>query len=66
MNQNHLNNFGRVPPKDLCVKLFKNWARGLRGVITDGRTKNDHKSSPCHFVTGELKSQICLLKPGDC
>jgi hypothetical protein len=25
---------------------------------TDGRrTKSDHKSSPCHFVTGELKIQ---------
>jgi hypothetical protein len=24
---------------------------------TDGRwTKSDHKSSPCHFVTGELKT----------
>jgi hypothetical protein len=21
----------------------------------DGRTQSDHKSSPCHFVTGELK-----------
>jgi hypothetical protein len=27
------------------------------GRTTDGRrTKSDHKSSPCHFVTGELKS----------
>jgi hypothetical protein len=26
------------------------------GQRTDGRrTKRDHKSSPCHFVTGELK-----------
>jgi hypothetical protein len=26
------------------------------GRTTDGRrTKSDHKSSPCHFVTGELK-----------
>jgi hypothetical protein len=29
---------------------------------TDGRrTKSDHKSSPCHFVTGELKR--CLKPP---
>jgi hypothetical protein len=27
------------------------------GRRTDGRrTKSDHKSSPCHFVTGELKT----------
>jgi hypothetical protein len=27
------------------------------GRTTDGRrTKSDHKSSPCHFVTGELKT----------
>jgi hypothetical protein len=29
------------------------------GRTTDGRrTKSDHKSSPCHFVTGELKIRI--------
>jgi hypothetical protein len=22
----------------------------------DGLTKSDHKSSPCHYVTGELKN----------
>jgi hypothetical protein len=28
------------------------------GRRTDGRrTKSDHKSSPCHFVTGELKTK---------
>jgi hypothetical protein len=28
------------------------------GRRTDGRrTKSDHKSSPCHFVTGELKME---------
>jgi hypothetical protein len=27
------------------------------GRTTDGRrTKSDHKSSPCHFVAGELKT----------
>ena len=26
-----------------------------------GRTKGDHKSSPCHYVTGELKSQSDVL-----
>jgi hypothetical protein len=30
---------------------------------TDGRrTKSDHKSSPCHFVTGELKTQPLIEK----
>jgi hypothetical protein len=29
---------------------------------TDGRrTKSDHKSSPCHFVTGELKKDYIHL-----
>jgi hypothetical protein len=34
--------------------------------MTDGRTtagrqtKSDHKSSPCHFVTGELKIALNL------
>ena len=23
--------------------------------IVNGRTKTDHKSSPCHYMTGELK-----------
>jgi hypothetical protein len=29
-----------------------------------GRTKSDHKSSPCHFVTGELKRILpkCLYE----
>jgi hypothetical protein len=28
----------------------------VHGPTTDGhRTKCDHKGSPCHFVTGELK-----------
>ena len=35
---------------------------------TEGRTKTDCKSSPCHFVTGELKrainqSKFCRLPP---
>jgi hypothetical protein len=32
------------------------------GRMTDGRrTKSDHKSSPCHFVTGELKREIIKI-----
>jgi hypothetical protein len=31
------------------------------GRTTDGRlTKSDHKSSPCHFVTGELKLPLTI------
>ena len=46
----------------ICVKSFQNWTRGFGGVvvfksIVNGRqTKTDHKSSPCHYVTGELTS----------
>ena len=29
---------------------------------TDGQqTKCDHKSTPCHYVTGDLKTAICLF-----
>jgi hypothetical protein len=32
---------------------------------TNGRrTKSDHKSSPCHFVTGELKIQTYFFHRG--
>ena len=27
-------------------------------VHDDGRTKTDHKTSPCHYVTGELTKSI--------
>ena len=28
----------------------------------NGRTKINHKSSPCHYVTGELKRTFFLLR----
>ena len=66
MDQNHLNSFGRGPPKDhLCEiisKLDSGFRRGchLSQFLTDGRrqTKTDPKSSPCHYVTGELKTML--------
>jgi hypothetical protein len=37
---------------------FKVKVYGRTAGRTDGRrTKSDHKNSPCHFVTGELKNQ---------
>ena len=35
----------------------------VNGGTTDGWTKNDHKSSPCHYVTGELKTNLSEI-PG--
>ena len=78
MDQYHLNNFGRGPPKDHLCEISSKLGQGFRwncrlsqkltkGQTTDGqRTKTDHKSSPCHFVTGELKTvytpaHMCLL-----
>ena len=63
-----MNNFGRGLPKDqLCeiiLKLDQGFRRSchLSQLLTDndddddGRTKSDHKSSPCHYMTGELKT----------
>jgi hypothetical protein len=33
--------------------------------VNGRRTKSDHKSSPCHFVTGELKRGclFCYFRP---
>jgi hypothetical protein len=43
------------------VKVYGRWTAGRQ---TDGRrTKSDHKSSPCHFVTGELKINKIHNKP---
>ena len=28
----------------------------FKSIVNERRTKTDHKSSPCHFVTGELKN----------
>ena len=59
MDLNHFNNSGRVPPKDhLSEFFFQNWTRGLGGGHLSQllRDKDDHKSSPCQYVTGELKN----------
>ena len=57
-----MNNFGRGPPKDHLCEIISKLGQGftrschLSQLLTDERqTKTDHKSSPCHFVTGELK-----------
>ena len=61
MDKNHLNNFGRGPPKDHLCEIISKLVRGFRRscrlsqLLKDGQTKTNHKSSPCHFVTGELK-----------
>ena len=31
------------------------------GRTDAGRTKCDHKSSPCHYVTGKLKTQAEVM-----
>ena len=56
-------NLGRGSPKNhLCEIISKlgfgfRKSRCLSQLLMDGRrTKTDHKTSPCHFVTGELKS----------
>jgi hypothetical protein len=37
----------------------------IKSLLMDGcRTKSDHKSSPCHFVTGELKIFTRVVKKG--
>ena len=68
MDQNHLNNFGRGPPKDhlweIISKLDKGFRRSchLSQLLTDDnvddadgrRTQTDYKSSPCHYMKSEL------------
>ena len=66
-DQNRSNNFGRGPPKDHLYEIISKldlWFRRschLSKLLTDtddGQgTKTDHKSSPCHYVTGKLKNQ---------
>ena len=58
-----MNNFGRGPPKDHLCEIISKLDVGFRRIchlsqlLTDGRrTKTDHKSSPCHYVTGEIKT----------
>ena len=73
MDWNHLNNFERGPNKDHCCEVWSNSNQQFRRrchfqkSFTDGRmhpwmdarwTKCDHKSSPCHYVTGELKIKM--------
>ena len=29
-------------------------------IVDRRRTKGDHKNSPCHYVTGELKKHKCV------
>ena len=71
----YLINFGRGPPKDHLCEIISKLDQGFRRschlsqLLTDGqRTKTDHKSSFCHYVTGELikksmfKEQLELSK----
>ena len=58
-----MNHFGRGPPKDRLCEIISKLDPGFRRschlsqLLTDRRrTKTDHKSSPCHYMTGELKS----------
>ena len=53
----------RGPTKDHSCKVLSKsnqwfrWRCCLKKLFTDvRRTKCDHKSSPCHYVTGELKT----------
>ena len=70
MDRNYLNNFERGPTKDHSCEVWSKsnkWFRRclLKKLFTDEhthgcmqnerRTKCDHKHSPCHYVTGELK-----------
>ena len=47
------------------MRLLQNWTRVFRRscylgqLLTDGQLmKTDHKSSPCHYVAGELKQHL--------
>ena len=52
MDQNHLNNFGRVPPKDHLCEIILKLSQGLRRScclsqkLTDGWMTEKDKSSP--------------------
>ena len=70
-DQNYLNNFGRGPPKDHLCEIISQLDQGFRRcchlsqlLTDDGQsTKIDHKSSPCHYVTGKLtKTLKCLTE----
>ena len=45
---------------EIISKLGPEWSfkSKVKGRMDGRRTKTDHKSSPCHFVTGELKRQL--------
>ena len=66
--------YERGPTKDHSCEVWsksKQWFRRrcrLKKLFTDARThghtharrtKCDHKSSPCHYMTGELKNKTC-------
>ncbi|KAL4219914.1 hypothetical protein ACF0H5_020326 [Mactra antiquata] len=67
MEFNTLNNFGRASCKEHACQVSSNlakwyWRRSrLNEKLTHGQwTTWCHKSSPCHFVTGELKIKTIL------
>ena len=68
MDQNHLNDFGRGPHKDHLFETISELDMGFRRSCHlsqllkehKGWTKTDQKSSPCHYVTGELKTTSSL------
>ena len=79
MDRNHWNSFERGPTKDhFCEvwskfnQLFRRKYR-LKKLFTVGRTderthdrqKCDHKSSPCQYVTGELKIKFRMSTATD-
>jgi hypothetical protein len=49
-----LDEIGSVVYEEMSFKA-KVYGRTTDGRTDGRRTKSDHKSSPCHFVTGELK-----------
>ena len=68
MDQNHLNNSGRRPPKDHLCEIISKLDQGFKRschqsqLLTNGRlTKADHKSSPCHYVTGVHKKHTQIV-----
>ena len=74
MDPNYLNNFEWGPTKDHACEIWsksKQWFRRrcyLKKLFTDAQTdrrltKCNHKSSPCHYVTGEvIKKNIYGVK----
>ena len=61
-----MNNYGRGPSKDLLCDIILqldqdelSFNSKVNGQADHGlRTKTDHKNSPYHFVTGELKTAM--------